>query len=132
MVTPLLGTPACGQHGFTGVGGSKFHWAAQSTTLSFAHCNENGPVCGAFTVNVNGHISTTPELSDTVTVIGYDPGPTTVPAGGVWLQFSGWGGTAALLKKQFVNWHMSGTTAWQALVMSTACVARHEQSTNRC
>jgi len=37
------------------------------------------------------------------------------------------GGTT-VLRQQFVNWHRSGTTAWQAFVISTACVDRQEQS----
>ena len=53
------------------------------------------------------------------TVIGYEPGPTIPPAAGFWLHVYGGGGTT-VLRKQFVNWHISGMVPWQALVLSTA------------
>ena len=47
--------------------------------------NENGPVEGALTTKRTVHWLETPFGSVTVTVIGYEPGPTIPPAAGFWL-----------------------------------------------
>jgi hypothetical protein len=127
-VTPFPGVPAFGQHAFVHPGGSKVHVASHCTVLFDAQIRLNGPeLVGGVTTKSSTHVSATPFTSVTVTVITLVPGPTGVPAAGVWLHIGG--GCAALVMKQLVNWHMSGTTPIHAFVLNTAWVARHEQST---
>ena len=104
----------------------KVHVVPHSTVLFGAQISANVPVVGAVTVNGMTHCSTTPILLITVTVIMVTPGPTGVPAVGDWLHCTGGGGCTVLMR-HCVNRHKSGTTAWQLVTFSTACVLRHWQ-----
>ena len=110
-----------------GVGWLKVHVVPHSTVLFVAQISAKGPLAGAVTVKGIEHCSTTPMLLVTVTVMMVMPGPTSVPANGVWPHFTGGGGCTVLMR-HWVNRHKSGTTAMQLVTFNTACVRRHWQS----
>lgn len=92
MVTVLMtemvtfpGVPAALQHALVDAGGSKLHGKPHWTNLFPAHVRLNAPGAGGVTTKFKGHkIGAWPGML-MVTVMAVVPGPTIVPATGVWL-----------------------------------------------
>src|SRR6185295_4658404 len=72
------------------------------------------------TVKLNVQEALLVAQSVTVTVMGYTPGPTPVPAGGVWEQVSGPHRSKAQVR---AAWHRSGMVLWHAVTVRTTGMA---------
>ena len=83
------------------------------------------PSGGGITTLFTTHEFVLPAQSVIVMVIGCEPGPTIVPAGGDWEQVA-----QQLSVKQLRNWHRLGTGTKQPVAARTSCASlfRHMQS----
>src|SRR4051812_21455611 len=100
-------------------------------TTKLAACEPVPPVfqirvsTGAITVNPTEHCALLPAASVTVTVMRYEPGPTTVPAGGDCEQLSAATGVQSSLKQFLLQ--KSGMIALHARIGRVSC-CRQAQS----
>jgi hypothetical protein len=96
-ITPLLGVPGGGEQLLVHVGGLKFQVVPHWTVLLVAQSRVKAQAGSGLTAKFTAHVEICPvPRSVTLILMVCEPGPTGVPAAGLWLQDSTGGGTTVV------------------------------------